>query len=214
VGRRPIAEVVVAAALLASCDSQLEQPSGTLPPLVTVARSTTVAPITATAATEPSTAPTTPTPATSAATEFPTTAPPTTAPPTTAPPTTSPPSSTLPTPTTAVVPGALRYQVVRGDTLFGIARAFRTSFAAIQAVNDPATLAVIHPHDTIVLPAGARRLRPADVSTTAYVVQPGDTIIDIAKAHSTTPAELLAINNKLATPDVLRVGERLLIPRV
>src|SRR4051794_31484799 len=214
VGRRPIAEVVVAAALLASCDSQLEQPSGTLPPLVTVARSTTVAPITATAATEPSTAPTTPTPATSAATEFPTTAPPTTAPPTTAPPTTSPPSSTLPTPTTAVVPGALRYQVVRGDTLFGIARAFRTSFAAIQAVNDPATLAVIHPHDTIVLPAGATRLRSADVATTAYVVQAGDTIMTIAKAHKTTPAELLAINNKLKTPDVLRVGERLLIPSV
>jgi lysozyme len=112
------------------------------------------------------------------------------------------------------VPGALRYEVVRGDTLFGIARAFRTSFAAIQAVNDPATLAVIHPHDTIVLPAGARRLRSADVSTTAYVVQPGDTIIDIARAHRTTPAELLAINNKLGAPDVLRVGERLLIPRV
>jgi len=122
VARRAIAVVVVAVALLASCDSQLEQPSGTLPPLVTV--------------------------------------------------------------------------------------------AAIQAVNDPATLAVIHPHDTIVLPAGARRLTSADVSTTAYVVQPGDNIIDIAKAHSTRPAELLAINNKLSAPDVLRAGERILIPRV
>ena len=112
------------------------------------------------------------------------------------------------------MPGALRYEVVRGDTLFGIARAFRTTFAAIQAVNDPATLAVIHPHDIIVLPAGARRLRPDDVAHTTYVVQSGDTIIDIAKAHGTTPAEVLAINNKLATPDVLKVGERLLIPQL
>jgi len=132
--------------------------------------------------------------------------------PTTVPPTTTTVPATIAPTTTLAVPGPLRYTVERGDTLFGIARAFNTTFAAIQAVNDPAALAVIHPNDVIVLPLGARRLTSKDVATTTYIVQSGDTIIDIAKAQKTTPAELLAINNKLATPDALRVGERLLIP--
>ena len=131
--------------------------------------------------------------------------------PVTAAPTTGP-TTSGPTTTTAVA-GDLRYRVVTGDTLFGIARAFNTTFAAIQALNDPALIAIIREGDIIVLPAGARPLTPSDVATSSYTVLPGDTIIGIARATSTTPAELLAINGKLQTPDVLKAGQVLLIPR-
>jgi LysM repeat protein len=131
--------------------------------------------------------------------------------PVTAAPTTGP-TTSGPTTTTAVA-GDLRYRVVTGDTLFGIARAFNTTFAAIQALNDPALIAIIREGDIIVLPAGARPLTPSDVATSSYTVLPGDTIIGIARAASTTPAELLAINGKLQTPDVLKAGQVLLIPR-
>ena len=131
--------------------------------------------------------------------------------PITAAPTTIPPTSG-PT-TTAAVAGSLRYSVLTGDTLFGITRAFNTTFAAIQALNDPALIAIIREGDIIVLPVGARPLAPSDVATSSYTVQAGDTIIGIARATSTTPAELLAINGKLQTPDVLKAGQVLLIPR-
>jgi LysM repeat protein len=135
-----------------------------------------------------------------------------TPPATTAAPTTLPPPTTA-APTTTIGAGSLRYKVVRGDTLYGIARAFNTTFAAIQAVNDAAIIAVIHEGDTIVLPAGARALTASDVATITYVVQSGDSIIKIAKATGTTPAELLVINKMLSTPDVLQVGQRLLVPQ-
>jgi LysM repeat protein len=138
----------------------------------------------------------------------------TTAPQATVAPTTVPPTTAVPPPTTTGAPGSLRYTVVRGDTLFGIARAFRTTFAAIQAVNDPAVIAIIHEGDIVVLPAGARQETAADVTTIAYVVKSGDTVSAIAKANATTPAEILAINNKLGAPNDLKVGEHILIPKV
>ena len=132
--------------------------------------------------------------------------------PTATPPPSAPVTTVAPVPTTAAEPGTLRYQVFPGDTLFGIARAFNTSVAAIEKVNDPAALVIIYPNDIIVLPANARALTPSDVATRTYTVQAGDTIIGVARANDTTPAELLAINGKLSSPDVLRVGQLLLIP--
>jgi LysM repeat protein len=132
----------------------------------------------------------------------------------TIPATTSLPSTTVATtPPTTVVAGPLTYRVHLGDTVFGIARAFNTTVDAIVAVNGPAILDVIHDSDIILLPSGARPLSTSDVATTTYTVKSGDTIIGIAKATGTTPAPLLAINGKLSTPDVLAVGQVLLIPR-
>jgi LysM repeat protein len=127
--------------------------------------------------------------------------------------TTIPPTTTVPPTTTTVpVPGKLRYQVLRGDTLFGIAFAFNTTLSAIQAVNDPKAIAVIHPGDLIVLPAGARPLTAKDVATFKYTVRAGDTVIALATANKVTPAEILALNSKLKSADVLKVGQTLLIP--
>jgi len=72
---------------------------------------------------------------------------------------------------------------------------------------------VIHPGDVLVLPAGARPLSAKDVTTVKYTVQAGDTIMSVATANKVTPAEILAVNPKLKSADVLKVGQKLLIPR-
>ena len=135
---------------------------------------------------------------------------------TTAPPVVTTPATATPRPTTpptTVLAGPLTYQVLLGDTVFGTARAFNTTVDALVAVNGPVILATLHDKDVLRLPAAARPLTTADVGSVAYVVKPGDTIIGIAKATGTTPAELLTINAKLTSPNVLSVGDILRIPQ-
>jgi LysM repeat protein len=52
---------------------------------------------------------------------------------------------------------------------------------------------------------------PAAVFASSYIVRPGDTASDIAMRHGTTVAALLDVN-RLAAPDLIRVGQMLQIP--
>ena len=52
---------------------------------------------------------------------------------------------------------------------------------------------------------------PAAVFATSYVVRPGDTASDIAVRHGTTVAALLDAN-RMAAPELIRVGQMLQIP--
>jgi N-acetylmuramoyl-L-alanine amidase len=52
---------------------------------------------------------------------------------------------------------------------------------------------------------------PAAVFASSYIVRPGDTAPDIAMRHGTTVAALLGVN-RLAAPDLIRVGQMLQIP--
>jgi LysM repeat protein len=54
---------------------------------------------------------------------------------------------------------------------------------------------------------------PAAVFATSYIVRPGDTASDIAVRHGTTVAALLDAN-RMAAPDLIRVGQMLQIPDV
>ncbi|HEX7594566.1 MAG TPA: LysM peptidoglycan-binding domain-containing protein [Anaerolineae bacterium] len=54
---------------------------------------------------------------------------------------------------------------------------------------------------------------PAQLAPLKYVVSSGDTLSKIAKQFGTTWQNIAALN-QLATPDLLRVGQTLLIPRV
>jgi LysM repeat protein len=125
--------------------------------------------------------------------------------------TTIAPTPSAPSTTLAPVQAAGQYVVLLGDTLYGTARAFNTTIEALRAVNG-LTSDVVVEHQVLLLPAGSRPLRPSDVATVPYAVVAGDTIIGIATRMSVTPAELLAINNKLASPNDLSVGQTLLIP--
>lgn len=51
----------------------------------------------------------------------------------------------------------------------------------------------------------------AAVETTTYIVQRGDTLFIIAQRFRTTTAELIRLNN-IANPNVIYVGQRLLVP--
>ena len=52
---------------------------------------------------------------------------------------------------------------------------------------------------------------PSAVFATSYIVRPGDTASDIAVRHGTTVAALLDAN-RMATPELIRVGQMLHIP--
>jgi LysM repeat protein len=52
---------------------------------------------------------------------------------------------------------------------------------------------------------------PPTATPVQYVVQPGDTLLAIAQTHDVTVEELIAAN-EIANPDVLQVGQTLVIP--
>ena len=52
---------------------------------------------------------------------------------------------------------------------------------------------------------------PQGADTVVYVVKPGDTLRSIAAAHGTTISAIVSAN-KMANPDVIYPGQRLMIP--
>ena len=60
-------------------------------------------------------------------------------------------------------------------------------------------------------PAGAAEQTAPPVATNEYIVQPGDTLAAIANAHDVRLDDLIRINS-IQNPNMLRVGQTLLIP--
>ncbi len=54
---------------------------------------------------------------------------------------------------------------------------------------------------------------PGELETHTYVVEPGDTLSSIAQKHDVRQRKLLDLN-ELSNPDTLRVGQKLVIPRM
>lgn len=105
--------------------------------------------------------------------------------------------------------GVVEYQVKEGDTLWAIARRYRTSVAAIVQENGILNPALIYPGETlcITIPDDA----PQADSHTSYTVRAGDTLTGIAARYQTTVARLAALNG-IKDPDLIYTGERLQIP--
>ena len=119
-------------------------------------------------------------------------------------------------------PPLQRYLSQPGVSLDSLATTFDVDPAAILAasgLNNPPELL---PAEIVVIPAPeqtpaeAARMA-ADLEGTspfvldAHLVEPGDTLANVAAAHGLT-AEAIAAFNGLDEPDVLRIGQRLLIP--
>lgn len=117
------------------------------------------------------------------------------------------------------------YTVVRGDNLFRIALRFGTTTAALAAENGITNPGLIYVGQVLRIPGGTPATPtpppPAPTATPtptppppageAYVVQRGDTLFRIAIRNNTTVAALAAANN-IANPNIIFVGQRLVIP--
>ncbi len=143
------------------------------------------------------------------------------------------------TPSHVSTTNSTAYIVQAGDTLFSIATKFGTTIAAVQEANqlaDPNALAV---GQRLIIPgavaqnavtptpsargptptasssaqATATRGPSTSAETETYIVQSGDTLAQIAAQFGVTVAELQRINN-IANPNLLSVGQRLIIPKV
>lgn len=116
---------------------------------------------------------------------------------------------TTPTP----VNDASTYTVRAGDSLDGIARKLGVSFVALLDANDMTATSVIHPGDTLRLPAGAKGSPTIPTApTTSYTVKAGDGLASIAAANGVKLAALLKANG-LKVSTVIHPGQTLLIPR-
>ena len=101
------------------------------------------------------------------------------------------------------------YTVVKGDTLSELAQQYDSSVADLARWNNIANPDLILIGDALVVddPASVA----ASETTTTYTVVEGDTAEDIAWHNDTTVERIVALND-LANPDLLLIGQQLLLP--
>jgi LysM repeat protein len=100
------------------------------------------------------------------------------------------------------------YTVQPGDTLASIASTHDTTVDELLRLNDLPEPNLLQAGQTIVLPPGPA----AAATTTVHTVQAGETLAVIAAQYQTTVETLLELNH-LADPNVIVVGEPLIVPR-
>jgi len=137
-------------------------------------------------------------------------------------PTSTPTSTSTPTPTATPAPEVTPYTVQRGDTLSSLAAKFNTTEEAIRLVNN-LTGDVIQWGVEILIPVGPvgtgeggapepTETVPPTGGPETYVVQSGDNLSTIARMFGTTVQALMEAND-ISSPEALRAGQELIIPR-
>ncbi|HWI53602.1 MAG TPA: M23 family metallopeptidase [Symbiobacteriaceae bacterium] len=101
------------------------------------------------------------------------------------------------------LPALETYLVQDGDTLSGIAEAYDTDTATLQALNDPLEADALSPGQALKVVKAFHGL--------TYTVQNGDTLAEIALANGVT-AEEIRLANGLQLDAGLREGEMLFLP--
>jgi len=121
----------------------------------------------------------------------------------------------------ALPPGWAPHRIVRGDTLWGLARSHHTTVSEVQRMNH-LTTSVIRAGDLLLLPgAGTSTSNPASrassgatgtmIATTTYLVRSGDTLSAIGRrVHGSV--SVLARLNHLSGRMTIYAGKRLLVP--
>ena len=105
------------------------------------------------------------------------------------------------------------YVVRSGDTLGGIAVAYKVSLSTLYSLNKISRTAYIQPGQRIRVPAPAATARAkakaaAAFTTTIVTVRSGDTLSDIAVRRGVTTASLLKANG-LSLRSILQIGQKL-----
>lgn len=122
---------------------------------------------------------------------------------------------------TATPPPALDliYTVLPGDTLFRIAGRFNTTYPELARANGITYPAQIYAGQQLRIPGAAGTLPsvpPTQTAhtpstTTTYTVARGDTLYRVALKNNTSVQQLITLNN-LRNPNIIYVGQNLIIP--
>jgi LysM repeat protein len=99
--------------------------------------------------------------------------------------------------------GTLEYKVVRGDSLFKIARDFNTTIENILKFNNIPNTNMIYVDQIITIP-----LSPPEAII--YTVKPGDTLYNIALKFGTSVTNLIKYNY-LMPPYIIYPGHQLVV---
>lgn len=120
------------------------------------------------------------------------------------------PTAVQPTPPT----GATQYVVRPGDTMSMIARRFGVTLQALVAANPQiANPNILFPGQIVYVPA--RPVEPVPPTGTKFhIVKSGETLTAIATMYNTTVAKLLELNPTITNPDVIQIGQRIVVPAV
>ena len=103
-------------------------------------------------------------------------------------------------------PSAVTYTVQPGDTLSGIAAAYKTTYQHLADINGIANPNLIYPGQVLTISGGGA---PAQQQT-VYTVQPGDTLSGIAAAFGTTYQHLATVNG-ISNPNLIYPGQQIVI---
>lgn len=111
--------------------------------------------------------------------------------------------------------GDLTYLVVKGDTLSGIALRLGSSESAIAELNHLPNLDLVRIGQRLRIPgtapAAAAPAPPAPPAFVQHTVAPGQRLAGIAALYGTTVSTLAGLN-KLANPNLIRLGQILQVP--
>lgn len=100
---------------------------------------------------------------------------------------------------------SVEYTVERGDTLGAIARDHDVSLSDLIEANSIANPDLIHPGQVLTIPGEDGK---PDIT---HVVVRGDTLRRIASTYG-APISLLVETNKISNPDLIRIGQNILVP--
>ncbi|MFH1497890.1 MAG: LysM peptidoglycan-binding domain-containing protein [Verrucomicrobiota bacterium] len=126
-------------------------------------------------------------------------------------------TTTTTAPAVAVQPAAT-YTVVKGDSLWGVAKKHGVTVAELAAANNLSDKAGLRIGQKLIVPGGEPDLAPTAAATASapavngksYTVMPGDTLSGIAKKNGTSVTALRAANG--LSSDLLRAGQTLIVP--
>ena len=113
---------------------------------------------------------------------------------------------------TAGPASAIEVKVAPGETVWALAGKYGTSVAAITAANHLTDASLIDAGQVLDVPSAARPATsapPAPLRT--VVVQAGETLSAIAQQDGSTVGEVAAVN-RIANPDLIRIGQKLVLP--
>ena len=119
--------------------------------------------------------------------------------------------TTTPTPPTTPTTGTT-YTVKAGDTLYAIALRYGVTVQQIVTANNITNANLISIGQVLTIPGTGTPTTPTTPTTgTSYTVKAGDTLYAIALRYGVTITQLVNANG-IANPNLIRVGQVLIIP--